>query len=107
MQVEERPALPDWRMLAVTGRVDALSSPDLETECLAALDRGGHLILDLGEVAYMSSAGLRALLAAQRHGASLERRVVLLSPQGLVRDVLEISGFTSIFPIVESLDEVR
>ncbi len=52
--------------LALEGRLDTLTSPQLEEKLNASLEGVSDLVLDLEKLDYMSSAGLRVLLAAQK-----------------------------------------
>lgn len=54
------------RSLAIEGRIDTTTAPQLETELKADLDGVTELRLDFGRVEYISSAGLRVLLSAQK-----------------------------------------
>ena len=84
--------------LAVKGRVDTTTAPDL-SEALA-LDGISDLTLDLGEVDYMSSAGLRCLLTAQKtlgqHGGTMK----LVHVGAVVREVLDVTGFSDFLTII-------
>ncbi|MEA4898239.1 STAS domain-containing protein [Bacillota bacterium Meth-B3] len=85
------------RTLSIAGRIDAATAPQLEAE-LNSLDGVTSLTLDLKDLAYISSAGLRVLLAAQKRmmkqGAM--RVVNVCEP---VMDVFEMTGFADILTI--------
>ena len=51
--------------VALEGRLDTITSPELETELKSSLDEVTELILDFEKLEYISSAGLRVLLSAQ------------------------------------------
>ena len=96
-----------WTVLGVTGRIDAHTSPEFEQSCRAELDRGvRRLAVDLAEVAYMSSAGLRVLLATLKRLSADDGEMVLLAPRANVREVLDVSGFSSLFRIEASRDQL-
>lgn len=91
-------------VLKVTGRMDAVQATTFEEECRAWVDRGaGTLIVDLSELAYISSLGLRSFVVIgklqQEKGGSL--RLCCLT--GLVKQVFEITRLNSLFPIHESV----
>ena len=84
--------------LNVEGRIDANTAPQLEQELNASLDGMTNLTLDLKDLAYISSAGLRVLLMAQKR----------MMKQGVMRvtnvceavlDVFEMTGFSDILTI--------
>jgi len=96
----------DGAVVSVTGRIDAASASLLETE-LSGLIGGGEraIIVDMGGLEYISSSGLRVLLAAKKNlkksGGDLS--IAALTP--FVREVFEISGFLRIFPVYPSVEE--
>ena len=86
--------------LAPQGRLDAVTVPALETaidEQLSA--RHFRLIIDLAEVGYMSSSGLRALLRARRQAQQGGGDVVLCAMNERVTEVFEMIGFNNLFKI--------
>jgi len=88
------------------GRIDAVTAADFEKE-LARLAEEGHrnFLLDLQGLEYISSAGLRSILAFAKTLKGKEGRLVFASLQGPVKDVFRISGFGSIFKICDSREE--
>lgn len=91
-------------VVAAKGDLNAASCGQLEQELTARVDEGRRrLVLDLGEVRYVSSAGLRVfLLAARKVGQ--EGRFVLARPVESVRGVLEMTGFLGIIRVEADLD---
>ncbi|MCZ2126670.1 MAG: STAS domain-containing protein [Anaerolineales bacterium] len=86
-------------LISVNGRVDSATAPQFARILEAAMDAGRFkLVLDLNELEYMSSAGFRALLAAQRNCKRYNRGEVVLArvPQR-IREALELAGFTELF----------
>ncbi len=86
-------------MIKIKGRVDSATAPQLAQTLEAADEKGVHkLVLDMSELEYMSSAGFRALLAAQRNSKKYNRgEVVLASVPERIREALELAGFTELF----------
>ena len=84
--------------LTLSGRLDTNSSPALEAELKQSVGGVKELIFDFSGVEYISSAGLRVLLAAQklmnRQGAMLLRNV-----NEAVMEVFEVTGFSDILRI--------
>jgi anti-sigma B factor antagonist len=92
-------------VVRVSGRLDAVSSPAFEAHCQQAIERGERaLILDFGPLEYLSSAGLRSILAVAKSEGAVGGEFALANARGLVREVLEISGFLGMFRCLESLD---
>ena len=84
--------------IAVSGRVDTVTAPELE----AGLKFGEAtcVVLDLGEVPYMSSAGLRVLLTAHKIMLGKGGELKIANVQSSVKEVLDITGFSSILNLV-------
>ncbi|MBP8645565.1 MAG: STAS domain-containing protein [Syntrophobacteraceae bacterium] len=92
--------------LKVKGRLDAITAPDFEKECAAWIDRGeNQFIVDLEELEYISSAGLRSVLITAKRLKSDNGRICFCNTRGMVRKVFNISGFQSMFPMYDTLDE--
>ena len=92
-------------VVRVSGRLDAVSTPTFEAHCQEALAHGERaLILDFGPLEYISSAGLRGVLALAKSVGTAGGEFALANARGLVREVLEISGFLRMFRILDSLD---
>ncbi len=79
--------------LAPLGRIDMLTSPELEAA--VQLDGVETLVLDFAGVDYISSAGLRVLLGAQKKMAG--KSMTILNPKPVVKEVFDNTGFSSIF----------
>lgn len=90
----------DSRTLTVapSGRLDTSTAPALEAELKDSLSGIGELILDLKELEYISSAGLRVLLATHK-AMSGQGRMVVRNANELVMEVFEVTGFTDILNI--------
>jgi anti-sigma B factor antagonist len=86
-------------MITVSGRVDSSTAPQLAQALEAANDGGKYkLVVNMEGLEYMSSAGFRALLAAQRNCRRYNRgEVVLANVPERIRDALELAGFTELF----------
>ena len=86
-------------MITVSGRVDSSTAPQLAQALEAANDGGKYkLVVNMDGLEYMSSAGFRALLAAQRNCKRYNRgEVVLANVPERIREALELAGFTELF----------
>jgi len=93
-------------VMKVAGRVDSTTAPDLEA-ALKKLVEGdkSHLVLDLSGVDYMSSAGLRAMVATLKAAKRVGGDLRLASPSPRVEEVLHLAGLSSIFTIHPSREE--
>jgi anti-anti-sigma factor len=107
MDIEHKKTVSGWVLLMVSGRIDAHTAPQFDAACQTHLgQKVSKLAIDLTGVNYLSSAGLRVLLAALKTIKKSEGKMALLGPRDNVREVLDISGFTSLFLVVDSLDEL-
>jgi anti-anti-sigma factor len=84
---------------ALSGRLDALGAAAAEPQLAALAARGGALLLDLAEVSYISSLGLRALLKAAKAAQAAGGSLALCGMQPMVAEVLAVSGFGGILPM--------
>ena len=87
------------------GRLDAVTSEGAETDITKAIVEKGRYLYNLAALDYISSAGLRVLLATTKMIQRKEGRFVMCSPNDNVRHILDISGFASIFPLVDTIEE--
>lgn len=85
--------------LALAGRLDSSSAPDLEDALSASLDGVEALVLDFAQVDYLSSAGLRVLLSAQKRMSAGPGGLRLRNVNAAVRDVLDMTGFSDFLAI--------
>jgi anti-anti-sigma factor len=93
-------------VLGLEGRLDATNSKMLEDKVLAVIDEGEkQLVIDLSQLDYVSSAGLRVFLLASKRLHPAGGKLVLCSLQDPVKEVFEIVGFFSILSILDSRDE--
>jgi anti-anti-sigma factor len=91
-------------LLSITGRMDAVTAPEIE-KVLSALVDGGEkkLVLDLKDLEYISSAGLRTLLALAKRLKTKQGNLVFANLQGHVAEVFKIAGFSSLFTTCDSV----
>lgn len=84
--------------LAIQGRIDTTTAPQLEAELRSDIDGVTELYLDFTGVEYISSAGLRVLLSAQKL-MSRQGKMVLSHVNESVMEVFEVTGFFDILTI--------
>ncbi len=92
--------------VAPQGRLDTSSVPEFELILSEHLDAGrSRLVVDLADVTYVSSSGLRALLSVRRRARAGGGDVVLCNMAPRVREIFEMVGFVSLFGIFASVQE--
>jgi len=90
-------------VVSVSGRIDAITAPDLEKSLEGLITAGEKSILiNLSGLGYISSAGLRSILSSAKKLKALSGEIMFTGLQGPVEEVFQISGFKSIFKIFSS-----
>ena len=84
--------------LKLEGRLDTNTAPELEKTIKDSLDGVTDLILDLGELEYLSSAGLRVLLSTQKI-MNKQGSMVVKNVNETIMEIFEITGFSDILTI--------
>lgn len=89
----------DKMTLALEGRLDTTTAPQLENELKVSLYDIKELTLDLEKLEYLSSAGLRVLLAARKQMAKQFGKMVVMNVNETIMEVFEVTGFVDIITI--------
>lgn len=89
----------DSVVLAVDGRIDTITAPELQKEVLGAFQKTGTVTMDLAKVEYVSSAGLRVLLIGQKTAKGKGGSFTLTNVCEQVMTVFEMTGFKGILNI--------
>lgn len=84
--------------IALEGRLDTMTAPELEKELNASLDAADTLTLDFADLAYISSAGLRVLLSAHK-AMSRKGGMKVVNVNEIVKEVFDVTGFADILTI--------
>lgn len=88
------------KLIVVNGRIDSMNAGELGDVLSDEIGRGSRrIVLDLSNLSYMSSAGLRELVSAFRKLQEVSGDLRLAQPSSRVQDVLEMSGLDTIFQI--------
>jgi anti-sigma B factor antagonist len=80
------------------GRLDTITAPDLEAKINEVVGDASKLILDLGNLEYISSAGLRVILGATQ-AMKGKGDMIVRNPSQAVREVFDLTGFSNLFHI--------
>lgn len=81
------------------GRLDTSTAPELEKELSALLTGIDKLILDLSDLIYMSSAGLRVVLGCQKKMNAVSGSMVVKNANELIMEIFETTGFLDILTV--------
>lgn len=96
-----------WHLVGAAGEIDIATAPTLEAALNAALDDGSERIaVDLSEVTFMDSTGLRSLISTQRRLEERGGSLAIVAPGGPARRLLEIAGVAGTLRLVESIDHL-
>lgn len=87
--------------VSLSGRLDTMTAPQLEGELRSAVDGIAHLTFDLEGLEYVSSAGLRVLLSAQKV-MNKQGEMVIRRANDEVMEIFEVTGFIDILNIEEA-----
>ena len=93
-------------VVRVAGRMDTNTADGFDVRMHELVNPdAARLVLDLAQVNYMSSAGLRSLLVLIKQVKTLDGALVLAAVHPRVQDILNIAGFTAMFTIVPTTAE--
>jgi anti-sigma B factor antagonist len=96
----------DVTVVEVSGRIDSMNANQLSTALSKEVDEGNHhLVLDLNGVDYMSSAGLREMVAILKKVKRVSGDLRIAQPSERVSEVFEMAGLYTIFKIYDTQAE--
>lgn len=85
--------------IKVRGRLDTTTAPVLEAELASSIGQVTELMLDFSELEYLSSAGLRVLLATQKQ-MNRQGSMIVKNVNDVIMEVFDITGFSGILTII-------
>ncbi|MEW6219611.1 MAG: anti-sigma factor antagonist [Thermodesulfobacteriota bacterium] len=94
----------DHVVAQLSGDIDGKTAPEVQSRLLAALASGNRLLVDMRQVGYLSSAGLRMLLLLYRQVMAKNGRVVLVGVSEEIRDTMSMTGFINFFTLAETVE---
>ena len=93
-------------VILVKERINAVTAPDFESQISESMTAGEkYLVLNMADVEYISSAGLRVILATAKKLKADQGDIFLVGLQGVVKEVFELSGFYQIFKVFDTEEE--
>ena len=98
----------DVRQASLAGKINSLMAPELEKALDEAI--GGepkHLIVNLQDVDYLSSAGVRSILVIAKRLDKKQKKLAFVGARELVAQVIRLTGVDSIFPLCATTQEAR
>jgi len=101
----ETTSLGKANVIKLGGRLDAESATQFTAACQNCLDGGTrHIVLDLGELQYISSAGLGSIIRLAKKMEGLGGVVLLCGVKGLVKEVFVVTNLLPLFKVFDSAD---
>ncbi len=92
-------------VVAPSGRVDGFTSPELEKKISEIIERGDHrVLLDCGNMEYISSAGLRVVLVSAKKCQKEGGKLAVCALQPSCKSVMEVSGFLNMLEYHDTRD---
>jgi anti-anti-sigma factor len=105
VEIKEAGKEKNMKIIFLEGKMDAISAPEFEDKMGEWLEQGEtSFIINLGEVNYMSSAGLRSILIVAKKLKENDGKLIFVNLREEVQKIFRISGFSSMIPTYESLE---
>ena len=104
MQISTRTS-NDIHIVAIAGSLDSTTSPEAQKSLDATIAGAKKVALDFSQLDYISSAGLRVLLGAAKQLRASGGKLGMFGLNQSVKEVFDISGFSSILPVYQSETE--
>ena len=93
------------QIVELNGDIDANTAPDVQKQVVPLAEPGSKILMDMTQVPYMSSAGLRMLLSLYRQAEAKKGKVVLVGLSEELQDTMSVTGFLDFFTTVEKVEE--
>jgi len=108
MSIQQKSLPSDIWLLQVDGRLDQSQNSNLEQHLRQLLDAGhAALIVDLTEVTYINSGGLRCLVTAWRRAKQQDGNLVLCGLNARLQEIFEMVGFDKVFQIMPTVETAQ
>lgn len=108
MQIEIQDLEDTLVLVKLAGRMDILGTQDIDMKFTAATaTRKAGVIVDMAEVEFIASIGIRTLLSNAKAQGSRGGKMVLCNTQELVREVLTTAGIDQLIPIANDLEAAK
>ena len=94
-------------VITMAGEIDGKTAPLAQEQILPLCKEGSRVLLDMSQVSYMSSAGLRLMLMLYRQATSAQATLALIGLSDDLRDTMSATGFLSYFTIYDTVEDAR
>lgn len=96
--------LPDVTVVELAGDIDASTAPAMQEKVLPLAQSKSKILLDMTQVPYTSSAGLRVLLSLFKEVKKNEGKLVLVGVSEEIQDTMSVTGFADYFVFCDRVD---
>lgn len=93
-------------LLTVSGSINSYTYHEFEKKVYGHI-KEHSVVLDVSRVTNLSSSGLGILMAASEDGAEQNHKIYILNPSEVVKLAIASTGFSEVFPVIHSLDELK
>lgn len=107
MQIDAETLEGDVRKINLSGRMDVQGTQEIDLKFSGFTANQNAVIVDLSQVDFLSSIGIRTLMINAKAMRQRGGRMVLLNPAPPVTSVLEMAGIDTLIPVFRSVDEAR
>lgn len=104
MKLETKMLSGDVTVVSLKGELDYASSEEIRQQLMEVVENNKNVVIDMGNCTYVSSSGLRILLLLGKRSRQLGENIALANLTDDVRDVMDMTGFGTIFRCYDSLD---
>lgn len=92
------------KIIHLVGDIDTKTAPHITHEVLSLVQSNSKLLLDMSQVEYMSSAGLRMLLSLYRHATAKKVKLGLVGLSEDLQDTMSVTGFLDFFTTFDTVE---
>ncbi len=96
-----------YLLASLEGKVDNKTAPEIQAEILRETANYSYIIIDMSQVIYMASAGLRVLLLLYRQIKAKSGVIYLVGVPEEIKDVMKTTGFVNFFKFSDSVEESK
>lgn len=89
----------------IDGEIDSKTAPEAQATLLPFVEQHSRIVMDLKEVTFMSSAGLRMMLLLYRHVTAQNGKVALVGLSEQIQDTMSATGFLDFFELCETVEQ--
>ncbi len=104
MNITLTPHASGIQVVVLEGEIDSNTAPTVQAQLMPLLQPDARIVLDLQQVTFLSSAGLRVLLLVYRHATAQVAKLVLAGLRDPIRDTMDITGFLQFFKVLPDVD---